>query len=71
MPSDEIRVKVWVTSTGKVGGAGVSGTMRVVIGDEQSNAVDFEGQGEFDITGAMSSSPSSRDTPEWVRDLAF
>ncbi|KAG8876596.1 hypothetical protein FRB97_004072 [Tulasnella sp. 331] len=71
IPSDEIRVKVWVTPVGKIGEAGFSGTMKIVVGDQDGNLIGFGGQNEFEVTGAMSPSPSSRDTPEWWDDAKF
>ncbi|KAG9016112.1 hypothetical protein FRB93_011586 [Tulasnella sp. JGI-2019a] len=70
-PSDEKMVKVWVVPIGEVEPSGISDTITVVVQDQEGNLVNTSGQETFEITGAISSSPSSRNTPEWWDDAKF
>ncbi|KAG8860319.1 hypothetical protein FRB96_003968 [Tulasnella sp. 330] len=71
IPSDEIRVKVWVVPTYKTPAFGIDGSFEVVLHDEDGALVETHGRTVFEYSGAFAASSSERTTPEWWEDAKF
>ncbi|KAG8897839.1 hypothetical protein FRB99_007882 [Tulasnella sp. 403] len=70
MPSDEVRVKVWVVETSpSVPAAAFGGRVKVKVSGETDRVTEVFG--DFDLAKAFDPSPATRDTPEWWDDAKF